>query len=78
MYIYTFFIERKYTLNWKLAECSKGPEWNPLLFAHPSTLNNRKPIGCADPTLGVFDGGTPYVAISKGFHSGPLGGTEQL
>ncbi len=43
----------------------KGPEWNSLLFAHLSTLNNSKPIGCADPTLGVCDGGTPYVAISS-------------
>ncbi len=48
----------------------KGPEWNPLLFAHPPTLNHRKPIGCADPSLGVCDGGTPYVAISKGFRFG--------
>ncbi len=43
----------------------KGTEWNSLLFAHPPNLNNRKPIGSADPTLGVCDGGTPYVAISN-------------
>ena len=24
-------------------------------------------MGCADPILRVCDGGTPYVAISKGF-----------
>ncbi len=33
----------------------QGPGWNPLLFAHPSTLNNREPKGCVDPTLGVCD-----------------------
>ncbi len=41
-----------------------------MLFAHPSTLNNRKSIGCSEPNLCVCDGGTPYVAISKGFGFG--------
>ncbi len=27
-----------------LSWTSKGPEWNPLLFAHPSTLNSRKVV----------------------------------
>ena len=48
----------------------KGPEWNPLLFAHPSTFNNEESKGCMDPTMGVFDGATPYVPISKGFGFG--------
>ncbi len=38
----------------------KGPEWNPLLFAHPSTLNNEEPKNCMDPTFSVSDGATPY------------------
>ena len=85
----TIFIKKRQTdyqqiisvLICRYQNIGKGPEWNPLLFAHPSTLNNRKPIGCADPTLGVCDGGTPYQKVlglgyhcanSNGFHSGPL------
>ena len=62
----------------------KGPEWTPLLFAHPSTLNN--PFDMA--TYGVAPSHTPEVqsthplgsplfkvdrwANSNGFHSGPF------
>ncbi len=42
---------------------TKALNGNSFIFGHPSTLNNRKPIGCADPTLDVCDGGTPYVAF---------------
>ena len=30
---------------------NKGPEWNPLLFAHPSTLDNEESEGCSDPAI---------------------------
>ncbi len=34
----------------------KGPEWNPLLFAHPSGLYNREPKGCVDQCCHVING----------------------
>ena len=65
----------------------KGPEWNPLLFANPPTLNNEESKGCM-ATYGVPPSQTPKVgsaqpmgfllikvdgwANSNGFHSGPF------
>ncbi len=39
---------------------NKGPEWKSLLFAHLLTLNNRRPIGCVDFTLGDFCEQKPF------------------
>ncbi len=46
---------------------TKGPEWKFLDIAHPSTLNDLKPIGYRAASLDVRDEATPYVGISKGF-----------
>ena len=45
----------------KIVLKDKGPEWNPLLFAHPSTLNNGKPFGYRDASLDVCDEATPSI-----------------
>ena len=51
--------------NFETFSTRKALNGNSLLFAHPSTLNNGKPIGYRDASLDVLDEATPYVGISQ-------------
>ncbi len=43
---------------------AKALNGNSLIFAHPSTLNNGKPIGYRDASLDFCDEATPHTTSS--------------